>query len=76
MIATEFKCLETAFEVTQYLRGRLYTYVDFLMAGEYLKSPETELPPIVSFLKLVAKLIALWLALFPSYLKSVRKRTI
>ena len=63
--------MPTAFDVTQYIRGRLYTYVDFLMAGEYIANPEVEVPLVVAFLKLVAKLIALWLGNFPKYLKSV-----
>ena len=67
---TKFGCLRTAFEVTQYLRGKLYILVDFLMANEY-KNPDIEVPPVIEFLKLAIRMIALWLSMFPTYLKSV-----
>ncbi len=70
MLASDFKCLSSAFEITQYLRGKLYIYVDFLMANEY-KDPEKEIPPVVEFLKLTVRTIAAWLRLFPTHLVSV-----
>jgi hypothetical protein len=62
--------LTSAFEVTQYIRGHLFIYVDFLMANEY-KDPPKEIPLVIEFLKLVIKMIALWLDVFPNYLQSV-----
>ncbi len=67
MIETNFRCLTTAAAVTQYLRGHLYVFTDMLMASEYKNE---DLPSVYDFLKLVAKLIAAWLELFPSLLKS------
>ena len=73
MLATNFRSLTTAHDVTQYLRGRLFIYVDFLMAHEY-KKPEEAIPRVISFLHLVVKLIVKWLELFPSLLSSVREK--
>lgn len=70
ILATKFGCLTTAPEVTQYLRGRLFVYVDFLMANEY-KDPQKEIPLVVNFFYLVIKVIACWLDLLPNYLQSV-----
>ena len=70
VLDTGFKSLATAFDVTQYIRGRLYVFVDFLMANEY-KNPDNEIPEVIAFLKLVVKLIATWLKIFPNYLQSV-----
>ncbi len=70
VLGSKFVCLKTAFEVTQYLRGRLYIYVDFLMANEY-KDPDKEIPHVLEFLRGVLKLIVMWLDLFPQYLRSV-----
>ena len=39
------------------------------MTTEY-KSPEKDLPPVYEFLKLVVRMIAAWLELFPSLTKS------
>ena len=40
------------------------------MANEY-NDPVKEIPYVVEFLNLVAKMIASWLSLFPNYLPSV-----
>ncbi len=71
VIASDFQCLTTPFEITQYLRGRLHIYVDFVMT-----IPDAEekvaVPRIIGFLKLVVKLIARWLALLPNHMQAVR----
>lgn len=73
MLASDFKSLTTPFEVTQYLRGTLYIYVDFLMTLEY-PDEDVAIPEVVGFFKLVVKLIARWLTLWPNYMQAVRSR--
>ena len=68
-MASNFQCWSEPFELTQYLRGRLYVYVDFLMANLY-DDPQV-LPAVVDFLKRVLKLIAAWLRRFPGLMRSV-----
>ena len=74
IIKTNFKCLTSAFEITQYLRGRLFILVDCLLAREPL-DPETEIPIIIGFFKIVIKVIVEWLKLFPSLIDSVNIHT-
>jgi hypothetical protein len=61
VVRTRFSSLETAFDVTQYLRGHLYIFVDLLLTSEHT---ESDLPDIYSFLHLVIKAISLWLKMF------------
>jgi len=70
VIESKFGSLTSAFEVTQYLRGKLFCYVDFLMANEY-KDPEHEIPEVIEFLKDVLKLIVLWVDVFPRFAQNV-----
>ena len=69
VIESDFKVLKTAFEITQYLRGKVFIYVDFLMANEY-KNPQEECKKAIEFLKLVIKLFVRWMELFPKYKQS------
>ncbi len=71
MLASDFGALTTPHEVTQYLRGRLYLYVDFLLANEY-KEPEKEIGPVTDFFRLATKLVAKWLGHFPDLLRPVQ----
>ncbi len=70
MIASNFASLSTPHEVTQYLRGKFYIYIDFLLSNEY-KDPEKEIVPVAEYLVLVVRLVAIWLGRFPDLLKSV-----
>lgn len=67
-MATDFGCLANAFEVTQYLRGHLFVFLDLLMTSEH---KEENLPDVYSFLHLVVEAIVQWLkALKGDLLKS------
>lgn len=70
IIKTNFKCLTTALDVTQYLRGRLFILVDCLLAREP-PDAQAELPIIIDFFKTVIRVIVEWLKLFPSHIESV-----
>ena len=59
-----------AFMVTQYLRGELYVYIDFLLSVT-LETPKSSIPIIYEFLKVVIKLIVVWLKMLPSLYISV-----
>jgi len=65
MIQTKFKCFKNAYQVTHYLRGRLYYFVDTVMTTDYYS---LELKDISSFLFLIVKMIVLWLEIFPKTL--------
>lgn len=58
----------TAFETTQYLRGELFVYVDFLLSHTY---PDLHvLPEIDAFIKSVLRIIVLWLVKLPTLQKT------
>ena len=68
VIETEFQCFKTAFEVTQFLRGNLYIFLDLVLAADH---KEEDLEKIYEFLHEVIKLIVLWLKLLSDkFLKS------
>ena len=54
IINTNFGWFRTAHQVTQFLRAKLYIYVDFLMTNTYI-DPDNEIPKVVDFLTLVVK---------------------
>ena len=63
ILASNFNCFSNAFEITQYLRGNLYIFLDMTMTTEHNPG---DLQFVYNFLHSIAKLIALWLKLFPS----------
>jgi hypothetical protein len=65
--------LHTAWEITQFYRGELFTYVDLILSE--ITYSKTELFPIVTFLSKVVELITTWLKMFPS-LKPAYKRAL
>ena len=66
---TEFHVLNDPINLTQYIRGKLFIYVDFLMSHEF-ESLVKDIPEVISFLKTVIQLIAQWIVLFPQYIQS------
>jgi hypothetical protein len=71
IIKAEFKgVFEKPRDLTQFIRGEFYFYVDSLMSLFQNSSPE-EVPAIFEFLtKDVFALIFKWLEIFPEYLSS------
>ena len=59
-----------AFTITQYLRGELYVYIDFLL-GESIEEIDENVMVIYDFLKEVINLIVLWLKMIPKLYISV-----
>ena len=70
VIESQFKCLATSFEITQYIRGELYIFVDSVLTYEGYKDKKKILSKAINFLKKVLQLIAEWFKEFPKYLKS------
>ena len=68
-IDENFRNFESPSQLTQFIRGQLYFYVDSLLSLPQVSS-ESDLPTIFDFITLVFKLILKWIELFPSVLKS------
>ena len=70
-IDKEFDNFKSAQEVTQFLRGRLFIYVDFLLTNCIdTRSSSDDYRDIIEFMEKVFLLIIKWLELFPSkYMK-------
>lgn len=62
-----------AFETTQYLRGQLYIYVDFLLQGGSYTSEQVD--AINDFLYNVLRLIVTWLKKIPKLIPLVSLQT-
>lgn len=63
LLERRFQCFESAFELTKYLRGELYIFVDLVMTSEHQAE---HLDAIYVFLEDVVRVVALWLKTFPS----------
>ena len=70
ILETDFGCLESAESVTQYLRGRLFTYLDQLFSYEFAL-PETEIAPVLQFFTSSLRLIILWLKWLSKHFSAV-----
>lgn len=70
-IEEEFKNLETAFDVTQFLRGEMFIYVDCLLANcDTSDVSKDDFRDIVDLMYQVFKIIIKWLDVFPDqYMK-------
>lgn len=70
-IEEEFDNLESAFEVTQFLRGELFIYWDCLLSNwDTSDLSKDEFRDIIDFMHEVYKLIIKWLEIFPvKYMK-------
>ena len=66
IIARDFKVFETPRDLTQFVRGELYFYVDSLLS--MLSTTVEDLPSIFEFMKEIFKLIFKWMEIFPDYL--------
>lgn len=61
MIDADFQQLD-AYQTTQYFRGKLYMYVDFLLSADYPEEVEqATLDAVIDFLNLVIKLVVQWM---------------
>jgi hypothetical protein len=69
-IESDFDNLGTPFEITQFFRGELFIYVDWLFGYEF-ENLEEELPPTISFLNLIIDLIVKFLKKLPKKLAAV-----
>lgn len=70
IIKKDFKCYELPRDLTQFVRGELYFYVDSLMSIFQSSSVE-EVPAIFEFItKDIFSLIFKWLEIMPDYLPS------
>jgi len=54
----------TAFETTQYIRGELFVYVDFLLGNSFTELEV--LAEVENFIKSVLRLIVVWLKKLPT----------
>jgi hypothetical protein len=59
-----------AFETTQYLRGKLYIYVDFLLGSPQYNNEE-QLEAVLEFMYSVLRLIVTWIKKLPSLMPLV-----
>lgn len=69
---TNFGCFKSVHELTQYMRGELFIYVDFIFSYDYT-SLTVEVPSVVIFLKSVLKLLCQWLQWLSTHLASYRE---
>ena len=72
IVKADFESFETAFELTQILRGRLYVTIDFLMSYDY-KTDSEEMDAAHGFLKTFIRVIVAWLKKIPTLLVSVSR---
>ena len=64
ILDSNFLCFQSAIEVTQFLRGELYYYVDSLLTLHQVINSE-DLPLVFQFIELVIKLTLRWYEIFP-----------
>ena len=74
IIDSEFKCFQRPYEITQFLRGEFFYYVDSLLTmGNVVE--RAHLTEVVAFCELAFKLILKWYELlpqwFPAYTEAV-----
>lgn len=69
LLKTNFHAINDPINLTQYIRGKLFIYVDFLMSHEFT-SFDKEIPQVITFLRSVIQLIAKWVKLFSKYIQS------
>jgi len=72
IIETNFRCFDSAFECTQFIRGELYYYVDSLLTLQDRTNKE-DLPAILNFMDLYFQLMLKWYELIPSYITAWRE---
>lgn len=66
VVASNFTNLASSFEITQYLRGSEYVYVDCLLQFEY-KNPKEELPYVFKYLDVFLQAHVKFLNMLPDY---------
>ncbi len=66
IIASDFRCFNSAYECTQFIRGELFFYVDSLLTLQSQTTRE-DLLAILDFIEVVFKMILRWYRLIPSY---------
>jgi len=71
-VASNFTCFENSHEITQYLRGTEYIYIDCLLQFEY-KNPKEELPYVFKYFEIFFQAYAKFLNMIPDYIQDVRK---
>ena len=71
IVKEEFDNFKTAFEATQFLRGEIYYYVDWILANwEEQNLSKSDFRKAIDFLEQVFLMIIKWLDLFPTkYMK-------
>jgi hypothetical protein len=69
IIASDFKYFDTPFNLSQYIRGELYFYVDSIISISTLANSD-DLPTTFEFMQETFELIFKWMDLFPAMLKT------
>lgn len=71
IVKEEFDNFKTAFEATQFLRGEIYYYVDWILANwDEQNLSKSDFRKAIDFLEQVFLMIIKWLDLFPTkYMK-------
>lgn len=68
IMESDFKCFNSPNELTQFIRGELYFYIDSLISL-YTSTTSDDLVAILEFMQEVFRLILKWMEIFPQYLK-------
>lgn len=72
IVKSRFKNFKTAHEVTQFIRGELFFYVDSIITIP-TETTSADLPARVEFITQVFELIITWLDIFPSYVEAYKE---
>lgn len=72
IIQTNFRCFNSAYDCTQFIRGELYFYIDSLLTLPMYTTRE-DVPAILDFFELVFKLMLKWYHMIPSYITSYKE---
>lgn len=67
-IETQFKCFKNAFDTTQLLRGKLYTFIDIFMTTKYTNDIQKEIIPLI--MNLLYKYIDFVIAFMKFYIEN------
>ena len=66
-MASNFRAIPQAYDLTQYLRGKLFVYVDFLMGAPNTYTEE-DIDLVIEFLKSAIRCVVAWLKAAPALL--------
>jgi hypothetical protein len=67
---SNFTCFTSANEITQFLRGDEYVYVDCLLQNEYA-DPFEEIPHVLKYIKVFFDFYIKYMRALPDYLPEV-----